>query len=63
MAKLIRGTLDAKGNTVLKEPEGGVGRVRCPKCQQLAIPMTHPQTGKAMYQCQGCGSYITSKPF
>lgn len=62
MAKLIRGTLDNKGRTILKQPEGGPGRIRCPKCQNLAFPTKRPD-GTAAMQCQGCGSVITSKPF
>lgn len=61
MAKIIRGTRDAKNRTILKQPQGGAGRVRCPKCQNLAIAGVDG-SGKPIYQCTGCGSILTSKP-
>jgi hypothetical protein len=63
MAKLIRGTLDAKNRaTLLKQPQGGTGRLRCPKCQGLAIAELDG-TGKPVHKCQGCGAVIKSKAF
>jgi ribosomal protein S27E len=62
MSKIIRGTLDNKNRTILKQPEGGVGRVRCMKCQQLAVAQLGPD-GKQQFKCQGCGAIIKSTPF
>lgn len=63
MSKIIRGTLDAKTRaTILKQPDGGSGRLRCPKCQGLAIGELDG-AGKPIYKCQGCGSTIKSKAF
>lgn len=56
--KIIRGTRDAKGNVIIKQQEGGVGRVRCMKCQRLAIPV-RLANGKEVLQCQGCGAQFT----
>jgi uncharacterized C2H2 Zn-finger protein len=53
--KTIRGTRDLKGNTILKQPEGGTGRLRCPKCQRLATPAQGPD-GKPVMKCGGCGA-------
>lgn len=61
MSKIIRGTQDAKNRTILKQPAGGAGRVRCPKCQNLAVQEVAGD-GKPRYRCTGCGSTITSKP-
>lgn len=60
MSKIIRGTLDKKNRTILKQPDGGVGRIRCPRCQQLAIP-EQSSTGEAQYKCLGCGSVLKSQ--
>lgn len=60
MSKIIRGTLDKKNRTILKSPEGGVGRIRCPKCQQLAIPEQGAQ-GQPQYRCLGCGSILMAQ--
>ena len=60
MSKIIRGTQDKKNRVILKSPDGGVGRIRCPKCQQLAIPEQDGE-GKQMYRCLGCGSIMKSQ--
>ena len=60
MSKIIRGTLDRKNRTILKRPEGGVGRIRCPKCLQLAIP-EQSGAGQPQYKCLGCGSVIKAQ--
>lgn len=59
--RIIRGTRDAKGNVITKQQEGGVGRVRCMKCQRLAVPTRLPN-GKEVLQCQGCGAQFTRAP-
>lgn len=60
MAKIIRGTVDSKNRMILKQPEGGVGRLRCPRCPGLAIPQVSTQG--QIYVCGSCGAVITSKP-
>lgn len=59
--RIIRGTRDAKGNIITKQQEGGVARVRCMKCQNLAVP-TILANGKQVLKCQGCGANYTSTP-
>lgn len=61
MSKIIRGTQDAKKRTILKQPQGGVGRVRCPKCQGLATSEVGGN-GKVQHRCGSCGSVLTSRP-
>lgn len=61
MAKIIRGTLDNKNRTILKQPDGGSGRLRCPRCKQLAIQTLGPD-GKVQFNCQGCGSVLKANP-
>lgn len=58
--KIIRSVRDAKGNIIQKQPEGGVGRHRCMKCQGLCIPVSLP-SGKQVMQCQGCGANYTTQ--
>lgn len=63
MSKIIRGTLDARNRAViLKQPQGGSGRLRCPKCQNLAVAELDG-AGKPIHKCQGCGSTLKSKSF
>ena len=58
--KIIRSVRDAKGNLIQKQPEGGVGRHRCMKCQGLCIPVRLPN-GTQVMQCQGCGANYVSQ--
>lgn len=63
MAKIITGTRDAKNRaTILKQPQGGSGRLRCPKCQQLAIAELDG-AGKPVHKCQGCGAILKASAF
>lgn len=59
--KIIRGTKDAKGTVLLKGVQGGVKRIRCPKCQMLAVPATK-QDGASVLLCGGCGAEYRSRP-
>jgi hypothetical protein len=59
--RIIRGTRDAKGNVITKQQEGGVGRLRCMKCQCLAVP-TRLADGREVHKCQGCGAMFTRSP-
>lgn len=64
--KIIRGTQDARGVVYQKQPEGGTGRLRCMKCQQI-MAKVRLANGQEVVQCQGCGaSHTTSsmdKPY
>ena len=62
MSRVIRGTKDLKNRIVMKSPQGGTGRIRCPKCQGLAVPATDNATGQPVLQCSGCGTKFSSKP-
>jgi len=62
MSRIIRGTQDAKGRIMLKQAEGGMGRIRCPKCQCLAIDAIDSRTGTKVKRCQGCGNQFTLTP-
>lgn len=53
MAKVIRGSRDAKGNVILKGGQGGIQKIRCPTCKNVAQPdVSNTQT----YKCANCGS-------
>lgn len=56
--KIIRSVRDAKGNTFQKQPAGGTGRIRCPKCSMIATPQLLPG-GKSVMQCGSCGANYT----
>lgn len=58
--KIIRSVRDARGNTFQKQPQGGVGRTRCPKCSNLCIAQRMPD-GKEVMACQGCGANYVSQ--
>ncbi len=59
--KIIRGTKDNKGNVFQKTPEGGVGRQRCMKCQNICTSQRLPD-GKQVMKCGGCGASYTVSP-
>jgi uncharacterized C2H2 Zn-finger protein len=61
MGKIIRGTQGAKNAVVLREAEGGMRRLRCPKCTMLAVPV-RLSSGETVHQCGGCGAqYKTTR--
>jgi len=62
MKRFRSGTLANKNTVVLKEADGGMRRIRCPKCQSLAAPVTRPN-GQKVLQCGGCGTQFTSQTF
>ena len=57
--KIIRGTRDAKGNVIQKQPSGGVGQQRCMKCHQICQGHTQAN-GQVTMRCNGCGAQYTS---
>lgn len=59
MKKIRAGQLGPNNVVVLKQPEGGMRRIRCVKCQQLAVPVTKPN-GKIVYRC-ACGTEYTAR--
>ena len=60
MPKIIRGTRDAKNNTVLRGGEGGLRKLRCTSCQGTATQQVQAN-GKSAYVCQ-CGAVYTVSP-
>ena len=53
--KIIRSVRDARGVTIQKQPEAGVGQMRCMKCQGMCTAQRLP-TGKVVMKCGGCGA-------
>lgn len=62
MSRAITGTKMLNGTTVIKQAEGGMKHIRCPKCQKIAIPSVDTRTGTPVLQCGGCGTQFTSTP-
>jgi len=60
MAKIIRGTRDAKGTVTLRGGQGGLRKVRCQSCHGTAVE-TVQANGQTVYTC-ACGARYTSKP-
>jgi ribosomal protein S27E len=56
--RIIRGTKDAKGNVISRTPEGGVGRIRCMRCQNLCTSAMMPD-GTSVMRCAACGANFT----
>lgn len=61
MSRAISGTKDLKNRTVLKQPEGGTGRMRCPSCQGIATATYDATTGVEVHKCQKCGRSYTKQ--
>lgn len=59
MAKIIRGTRDAKGVVTLRGGQQGLRKIRCPSCQAFATEQTLPD-GSTAYVC-ACGARFGSK--
>ena len=59
MSRIIKGTRDLKGRIVMKQATGGMGRLRCMKCQGLMIDALDTTTGTPVKRCQGCGQQVT----
>lgn len=57
-----RMTPNSGGVKIIKEADGGVGRMRCPNCQNLAVSKVLPD-GKQVLQCHVCGSVLVEKKF
>lgn len=51
---VVKGDKDV---SIIKEAEGGVGRMRCPKCQNLAVVSTTAK-GKKVKACPVCGAML-----
>lgn len=60
MAKIIRGTRDSKGTTILKGGNGGMRKIRCGSCHAFATEQTMAN-GKVAYVCQ-CGAVYNMRP-
>jgi ribosomal protein S27E len=60
--KVIRSVQDARGNIIQKQPEGGVGRTRCMKCQNLCTMQSLPD-GTQVMRCGACGANYQHQSF
>jgi hypothetical protein len=52
--RIIRGTKDAKGVVISKQPAGGTGRSRCMHCHGLITDQRLPD-GTKVQRCNTCG--------
>lgn len=59
MKRFRTGVQAAKNVVVLKQAEGGMRRIRCPKCTQLAVPAVRPN-GENIYRC-ACGAEFSAR--
>lgn len=50
-----------EGTVVLREPEGGLGKIRCPRCHAVAVP-ARTQNGTLVKRCPSCGTEWQSVP-
>jgi hypothetical protein len=58
MPKIIRSVRDTRGNVIQKQPAGGAGRLKCPRCSGNCTAQSMPN-GKRVMACQKCGaSYV-----
>jgi hypothetical protein len=55
--KVIRSVRDTRGNVIQKQPTGGAGRLRCPKCKGICTSQTMPN-GKSVMRCPLGHSYV-----
>lgn len=49
------------GAVVLREPEGGLGKIRCPRCKAVAVPARR-QDGTVVNRCPTCGTEYRTTP-
>jgi hypothetical protein len=52
------GTTLKDGTVILAGGNGGLDKIRCPKCKCLA-PGTRRSDGKKIYKCSSCGTEFT----
>lgn len=62
MSRAIVGTRGIREQSIIKQPEGGTGRIRCTKCQQIAVAAVDTASGRNVLRCNGCGTQFTSTP-
>lgn len=62
MSRAIVGTRGIREQSIVKQPEGGSGRIRCPKCQNICSAAIDNATGRNVLRCGGCGVQFTSAP-
>lgn len=61
MSKFRRGQQVAPGVVVLKKTgEGGMRKLRCPKCQGVAVERRQPD-GRVVNTCGTCGTTFASQ--
>ena len=51
--KIIRSVRDARGVTIQKQPEAGVGQMRCMKCSGMCTVQRRGD-GTPLMKCGGC---------
>ena len=49
------------GTVVLRQPEGGMGKLRCPRCHAVAV-LARRQDGKMIRRCPACQTEWTTTP-
>jgi uncharacterized C2H2 Zn-finger protein len=54
-------TTTPEGTVVIRQPEGGLGKIRCPKCHSAAVP-ARTQDGTLVNRCPMCGTEWRSTP-
>ena len=53
-----KASITPNGTVVLREPEGGLGKIRCPRCGTPA-PAVRAQDGSLVNHCPSCGTTWT----
>jgi hypothetical protein len=57
--KVIRSVRDTRGNVIQKQPSGGVGQLKCPKCGLGRCTSKTMPNGRRVMQCNSCSaSYV-----
>lgn len=54
-----RANVTPGGTVLLREGEGGITKIRCPKCHNVAVPFTR-QDGRKALKCRSCGAEFTA---
>lgn len=61
MPKLMnrRASKTPGGTVLLREGEGGITKIRCPKCHNVAVRHTR-QDGVKVLKCRACGAEFST---
>lgn len=60
--KRTRARETPKGAIVTQEGEGGIGKLRCPSCKNVAVAYNR-QNGQQVMRCTSCGRQWIAKEF